>query len=109
MPASASSVITGAAVTLAARLLRVRWAVRAPVRLYQARLGFLFGSRLLMLEHTGRKSGARRHVVLEAVDHSRPGIYVVASGFGGQAQWFRNVRVDPRVRVTPADAGPRWR
>jgi hypothetical protein len=46
--ASASSVFTGAA--LAARLLRVRWVVRAPIGLYQARLGFLFGSRLLMLD-----------------------------------------------------------
>jgi hypothetical protein len=35
----------------AARLLRVRWIVRAPVWLYRARLGFVFGSRLLMLEH----------------------------------------------------------
>lgn len=52
-----------------------------------------------MLEHTGRNSGARRYVVLEVVDHPRPGTYVVVSGFGSRAQWLRNVRVNPRVRV----------
>jgi hypothetical protein len=46
--------------------------VRAPVWLYRARLGFVFGSRLLMLEHTGRKTGIRRYVVLETVDHPGP-------------------------------------
>lgn len=99
MPSSASSPAVGAIVAWAAGLLRVRWLVRAPVGLYRARLGFLFGSRLLMLEHTGRKSGARRHVVLEVVDRPRPGTYVVVSGFGARAQWFRNVRANPHVRV----------
>jgi deazaflavin-dependent oxidoreductase (nitroreductase family) len=84
---------------LAARLLRTRWIVRAPVWLYRARLGFMFGSRLLMLEHTGRKTGIRRYVVLEAVDHPDPHTYIVAAGFGDRAQWLRNVRASPRVRV----------
>ncbi|HTM84573.1 MAG TPA: nitroreductase family deazaflavin-dependent oxidoreductase, partial [Mycobacterium sp.] len=39
--------------------------MRAPIWLYRARLGALLGSRLLMLEHRGRTSGARRYVVLE--------------------------------------------
>ena len=95
MPALTSS----RAPALAARLLRTRWIVRAPVWLYRARLGFVFGSRLLMLEHTGRKSGIRRYVVLEAVDHPDPHTYIVAAGFGDRAQWLRNVRASPRVRV----------
>jgi deazaflavin-dependent oxidoreductase (nitroreductase family) len=82
----------------AAAMLGVRWFVRAPIWLFRARLGFLFGRRLLMLEHTGRKSGARRYVVLEVVSRIPDG-YVVASGFGARAQWFRNVRANPRVRV----------
>ena len=61
--------------------------------------GVLLGSRLLMLEHLGRKSGARRFVVLEVVARPRPGTYVVASGFGARAQWFRNVRANPHVRI----------
>jgi hypothetical protein len=55
-----SSAAVRAAATGAARLLRVRWLVRAPVWAYRARLGALFGSRLVMLEHTGRTSGRRR-------------------------------------------------
>lgn len=60
----------------------------APIWLYRARLGFVLGSRTLMLEHVGRKSGAKRYVVLEVVGHPAPDTYVVASGFGEHAQWF---------------------
>lgn len=63
-------------------------------------MGFLFGSRMLMLEHLGRKSGQRRYVVLEVVSHERPDSYVVASGFGESAQWFRNVMAAPQVRIS---------
>ena len=83
----------------AARLLRVRWLVRAPTWLYRARLGFVFGWRLLMLEHLGRNSGRLRYVVLEVVDHPDSDTYVVVSGFGTRAQWFRNIEADDRVRV----------
>ena len=110
MPARAKSPVIA---TLAARLLRVRWIVRAPIWLFRARLGFVFGSRMLMLEHTGRKTGVRRYVVLEAVDHPGPRTYVVASGFGERAQWLRNVRANPAVHVyvgarrpAPATARP---
>jgi hypothetical protein len=62
---------------LAARMLRVRWFVRAPIWLFRARLGFLAGSRLITLEHIGRTSGQRRYVVFEVVDHPSPGKYAV--------------------------------
>ncbi|KZM74675.1 nitroreductase family deazaflavin-dependent oxidoreductase [Nocardia terpenica] len=84
---------------LGARALRTRWLVRAPIRLYRAGLGVAFGTRLLMLEHRGRRTGARRYVVLEVVDHPAPDEYVIVSGFGDRAQWYRNIRADPRVRV----------
>ena len=86
--------------------MRVRWIVRAPVWLYRARLGFVFGSRLLMLEHTGRTTGVRRYAVLEAVDHPDPRTYIVAAGFGDRAQWLRNVRANPRVRVYTGSRRP---
>lgn len=91
----------------AAGLLRVRWLVRAPIWLYRARLGAIFGGRLLMLEHRGRRSGARRHVVLEVIDNPEPGTYVVASGFGKSAQWYRNIEADPHVRVYLRSRRPR--
>jgi deazaflavin-dependent oxidoreductase (nitroreductase family) len=87
------------AAVIAARLLRVRWIVRAPVWLFRAGLGFVFGGRLLMLEHIGRQTGTRRYVVLEVVGRPRPGTYLVAAGFGGRAQWLRNIRANPVVRV----------
>ena len=84
----------------AAAVLRTRWIVRAPILVYRARLGAIFGTRLLMLEHTGRKTGTRRYAVLEIVDHPTPGSFMVVSGFGMRAQWLRNVEADPRVRVS---------
>lgn len=87
-------------------MLRVRWFVRAPIWLYRARLGVIFGHRLLMLEHVGRNTGQRRFVVLEVVDHPAPGRYVVVSGFGVRAQWFRNVEVNPHVRVYLVSRAP---
>lgn len=96
----------GAVAAIGARLLRSRPLVRAPIWIYRCRAGAVFGSRLLMLEHIGRKSGARRHVVLEVVNHPAPDAYVVAAGFGANAQWFRNVVSHPRVRVYVASHRP---
>ncbi len=89
-----------------ARLLRVRWFVRAPIWLYRARLGVILGRRLLMVEHVGRNTGRRRFVVLEVVDHPAPHRYVVVSGFGTRAQWFRNIEANPSVRVYLASHAP---
>lgn len=84
---------------LGARALRTRWLVRAPINLYRVGLGFLFGTRLLMLEHVGRRTGARRYVVLEVVDRPLSNEYVVVSGFGEDAQWYRNIKAHSGVRV----------
>jgi len=87
-------------------MVKTRWLVRAPIRLYHARLGFVLGSRFLMLEHVGRKSGLKRFVVLEVVDHPSPSRHVVASGFGTRAQWFRNVQANPTVRIHVRSSKP---
>lgn len=84
---------------LAGRLLRTRWLARAPIRLYRLGLGWLFGNRLLLLEHHGRTSGLRRYTVLEVVDRG-PGWWVVAAGFGERAQWYRNISANAAVRVS---------
>ncbi|MFI6043620.1 nitroreductase family deazaflavin-dependent oxidoreductase [Nocardia sp. NPDC051321] len=85
---------------LGARALRTRWLVRAPIWLYRAGLGFLFGSRMMLLRHIGRKSGEARYVVLEVVDRPAPGEYVIVSGFGTRAQWYRNIQANPDVRIS---------
>ncbi len=81
------------------RILRTRWLVRAPIALFRAGLGFLFGGRLLLLEHTGRSSGLTRYVVLEVIARPTPREFVIASGFGTKAQWYQNVLAHPGVRV----------
>lgn len=92
--------------TVGARLLRSRPLMRAPIWIYRARLGGLLGSRMLMLEHIGRRTGVARQVVLEVFDHPATDTYVVASGFGDRAQWFRNVLANPAVRVSASGGSP---
>ncbi|TQN30339.1 deazaflavin-dependent oxidoreductase (nitroreductase family) [Haloactinospora alba] len=72
---------------------------RAPIWIYRLGLGGLLGNRFVLLTHIGRKSGRARQVVLEVVGrHEESGGYLVASGYGGRAQWFRNISTEPRVR-----------
>lgn len=80
-----------------------RLAFRIPILLYHARLGWLFGNRFLMLEHIGRKTGKLRQAVIEVVRHDKSsGAYIVASGWGEKADWFRNVMNNPGVRIHSA-------
>lgn len=76
-----------------ARLLRVRWLMRMPIPLYRASLGWLFGHRLVMVEHLGRNSGERRFVVVEVIGFERNRVRV-ASGFGRSSQWYRNIEAN---------------
>ncbi|NNH72686.1 nitroreductase family deazaflavin-dependent oxidoreductase [Nocardia uniformis] len=85
---------------LGAKLLRTRWFVRAPIGLFRARLGFLFGGRVLLLEHIGRTSGESRYVALEAVSRPDPHTVILASGFGTTSQWYRNLQSNPKCWVS---------
>lgn len=79
----------------------LRWLLRAPIALYRARMGWVFGSRFLMLTHTGRKSGAPRRTVVEVVDHDEAiDTYFIASGWGDASDWLQNITKTPRVRVS---------
>jgi deazaflavin-dependent oxidoreductase (nitroreductase family) len=74
---------------------------RAPVRLYRWHLGWLFGKRLMLLTHTGRRSGVRRQAVLEVVEYRRQGPeIIVANGFGPNSDWVRNIEATPDAEVT---------
>lgn len=85
-------------VSLPSGLTRV--VLRIPIYLFRLRLGRLFGQRLLLLNHTGRITGKTRHTVLEVVDHdSTDDSYVVASGWGPKAAWYRNVLENPDVTI----------
>jgi len=86
--------------SLVARAFRSRWLMRAPIGLYRAGLGFVFGRRLMMLEHTGRSSGEPRYVVLEVVTSPNPNEVVIASALGRRAQWVQNLVAEPKCHVS---------
>jgi deazaflavin-dependent oxidoreductase (nitroreductase family) len=71
---------------------------RMPIWLYRLRLGWLFGSRLLLLNHVGRVSGKPRQTILEVAEHDGDS-YVVASGWGPDAAWYRNILHTPDVTI----------
>ncbi len=92
------------------RMIRSRRIARIPITMYRIGLGFLFTSRMVMIEHVGRSSNLRRFVVVECVERF-DSVVRVASGFGRSAQWYRNVAANEiayisighlrRVRATP--------
>lgn len=71
---------------------------RAPIALYRARLGFLLGTRFLMLEHRGRRTGETRRTVLEVVA-KHPHAFYVAAAWKSKSHWLKNIVADPRVTV----------
>ncbi len=81
----------------------LRLLARLPVHLNRKGLGRVLGRRVLVLTHTGRRSGLPRQVALEVVDlDQQAGHFLVASGYGMRAQWFRNIEATPQVTVDHA-------
>jgi deazaflavin-dependent oxidoreductase (nitroreductase family) len=73
---------------------------RAPIWCYRLGCGWLLGKRFLLLTHTGRKSGIPRQTVLEVVDYDPDrGTYLIASGYGKQSNWYRNILKTPEVTI----------
>lgn len=70
-----------------------RWVLYAPTWLYRGHLGFLMGNRFIMIEHLGRKSGNLYRTVLEVVGrYPDKDEWMVASGTGPKADWYRNLQ-----------------
>ena len=69
----------------------IRQLLRIPTWLYQTHLGVLLGHRFLQLTHHGRRTGNTYRTVLEVLGITTAGEYVVMSGWGRQADWYRNV------------------
>lgn len=78
----------------------LRLLLRAPIWLYRARLGWLTANRLLYLAHRGRKTGARREVVVETVRYDReiPEVVVIAA-WGKDPDWYKNLLAAPAIEV----------
>ena len=79
-------------------LARLGW--RAPIWFYRLGLGWLLGSRFVLLNHVGRKTGKVRQAVVEVVKHDKDtGAYIVASGFGEKSDWYQNILVHPELTI----------
>ena len=77
----------------------VRLAFRLPRVLFDLRLGWIFAGHLVLVEHVGRKTGKRYRVPLEVVQRDGEGVLTVASGFGGRADWYRNLVAEPKAHI----------
>ncbi|MGB2954645.1 MAG: nitroreductase family deazaflavin-dependent oxidoreductase [Anaerolineales bacterium] len=73
---------------------------RMPIWFYRLGLGWMLGNRLLLLSHTGCKSGKIRQTVLEIIHYSPENhSYYLVSGFGTRSHWYQNIKQDPRVTI----------
>lgn len=74
---------------------------RWPVQLWRLGLAPVIGQVMMLITHTGRKSGLPRRTMVEYF--KMDGVKYVASGFGSRAQWYRNIEADPHVTIQTAD------
>jgi deazaflavin-dependent oxidoreductase (nitroreductase family) len=95
---SAMTGISADAIRLPKGLLLLGY--RLPVWFYRMGLGFLMGKRFVYFEHTGRKSGLLRRTVVEVVRFDKKGdYYVIVSGYGKKADWYKNVMKTPEIKA----------
>ena len=77
-----------------------RWFFRAPIWLYRLGLGGLMGRRFLLLNHIGRRTGRPRQAVVEVAQYDEAGdTYFIASGWGKQSDWYRNILKTPAITI----------
>lgn len=73
---------------------------RLPIWLYRARLGALVGTRLVVVDHVGRRSGRPFRTVLDVVHYDPDGPTVtVVSGYGASSDWYRNLIAHPDTTI----------
>jgi len=73
---------------------------RLPLRLYRQGRGWLLGDTFLLLVHAGRKTGKRYSTVAMVLRHDpRTREAVICSAWGQDADWIRNIRAHPALRV----------
>ena len=68
-----------------------RRVLKAPTYIFRARLGLVFGHRLLMLEHRGRSSDNLYRTVIEVAGRTESE-WICSSGTGPHADWYRNLK-----------------
>jgi deazaflavin-dependent oxidoreductase (nitroreductase family) len=75
---------------------------------YRLHLGSIFGHRLLLLSHRGRKSGRTHRTILEVGQYDRlRGEAIVITPWPTRAEWYLNIQAAPASEL--AIAGRRYR
>ncbi len=74
-----------------------KWMFKAPVHLWRLGLGPIIGRFMMLITHTGRKSGLPRRTMAEYYTLNNRK-YVVAA-FGRKAQWCLNMLAAPQVTI----------
>ncbi len=76
-----------------------KWIFKIPILYYKLGLGGMLEKRFLLLTTTGRRSGKPRHTPLEFAYNAQDDSYRVSPGWGGNTDWYKNVRHNPNVTV----------
>lgn len=72
-------------------LLRILF--RIPVYFYRVGLGWMFGKRFVLINHTGRKTGKQHQAVAEVVElEKETGNVIIVAGYGERTQWYKNLK-----------------
>lgn len=73
---------------------------RLPLPLYRAGWGWLLGHTFLLLVHVGRKTGQPHSIAAMVLKYDgASGEAVICSAWGPNADWIRNLRARPALRV----------
>jgi len=76
-----------------------KWLFKMPILQYKLGMGWMVGKYYLLLATTGRKTGKPRLTPLEYEYDKENDRYRIAAGWGGNTDWFRNLKANPRVHV----------
>jgi deazaflavin-dependent oxidoreductase (nitroreductase family) len=76
-----------------------KWIFKIPILYYKLGLGWMLEKRFLLLTTTGRRSGKKHHTPLEFVYDPQDDSYRISPGWGGNTDWYKNVRRNPNVTV----------
>ena len=76
-----------------------KWIFKIPILQYKLGMGWMIGRYILLLTTTGRKSGQPRYTPLEYQYDKENDRYRVAAGWGGNTDWYKNVKANSKVYV----------
>ena len=74
---------------------------KAPIQLWRLGLGPIIGKVILLITHTGRKTGLPRRTMVEY--HKLDGAKYAPCAFGLKADWYKNIVANPYVTIQSSD------